>query len=117
MHAHSFRTSLFREFDAQGNMSTISNLLAMVMDHMLHERDNTMGLDKAIESIVVALGHFDGRKIFRYVVSYKLEMYLRDVLEAKELTRFKGMCGLPKCLVPKHSVFCWKSIHLKKGKH
>ena len=33
--------------------------MTMMMDHMLHERDNMVGVDKAIESIVNTNGHFN----------------------------------------------------------
>ena len=48
----------------QWRMSTVSSeyfacLMTMMMDHMLHERDNMVGVDKAIESIVNTNGHFN----------------------------------------------------------
>ena len=36
-----------------------AHLVMMRMDHMLHKRDNTVGVDKAIESIVDTNGHFN----------------------------------------------------------
>ena len=43
------------------------NLAVMtMMNHMFRERDNTRGLDKAIEKIVDANGCFDGEYVTRY---------------------------------------------------
>ena len=49
---------------SQGRMIGVSSedfahLVMMRMDHMLHKRDNMVGVDKAIESIVDTNGHFN----------------------------------------------------------
>ena len=64
-------------------------MLALMMDHVLSERDNTMGLNVDIERIVDANGHFDGRNLSRYMVqAYKTEQQIRGIPEAKQWTSF-----------------------------
>ena len=53
--------------------------MAMMMDYMFRERDNIVGLDKAIEKIVDANGRFDGEDVTRYMKSYKTKMRMRGI--------------------------------------
>ena len=45
---------------------SVNQVMVMMMDYLLRERDNTTGLDKAIEKIVDANGCFDGEYVTRY---------------------------------------------------
>ena len=48
------------------------NLAVMtMMNHMFRERDNTRGLDKAIENIVYVNGHFNGKYVTQYLEAYR----------------------------------------------
>ena len=49
-----------------------AQVMTMMMDHMFHESDNT--INKAIEKIVDANGHFDGKYMICYSEAYKTEM-------------------------------------------
>ena len=70
------------------NGEDLAMMMAAAMDRMLQERDNTAGLDRAIETIVGTMGRFDGKDVSRYLEGYRAEMLMRDVTAAKRLNSF-----------------------------
>ena len=60
-----------------------AQVMTMMMDSMLHERDNTTSLDKSIKNIVDANGRFGGKDVTRYLEYYKTQMRKMDILLAR----------------------------------
>ena len=52
------------------NGEDLAMMMVAAMDRMLQERDNTAGLDRAIETIVGTMGRFDGKDVLRYLEGY-----------------------------------------------
>ena len=55
-------------------------MMTMIMDPMLHERNNTVGIDKAIQRTVDA----NKKYVSRYVEPYKMEMQMRNLPETRQ---------------------------------
>ena len=47
------------------NREDLTKMMAPAMDRMMQERDNTAGLDRAIETVVGTMGRFDGKDVSR----------------------------------------------------
>ena len=70
------------------NGEDLATMMVAAMDRMMQERDNTTGLDRAIETVVGTMGRFDGKDVSRYLEGYRAEMLMRDVTAAKRLNSF-----------------------------
>ena len=60
-----------------------ATMMAAAMDRMMQERNNTEGLDRAIEMVIGTMGRFDGKDVSRYLEGYRVEMLIRDVTAEK----------------------------------
>ena len=49
------------------NEEDLATMMVAAMDRMMQEQDNTMGLDRAIETVIGTMGRFDGNDISRYL--------------------------------------------------
>ena len=49
----------------------LAKVMTMVIDCMLRERKNIVGLDKTIEKNVDENGQFDGKDVTRYLEAYE----------------------------------------------
>ena len=45
------------------NGEDLATMMVAAMDRMMQERDNTAGLDRAIETVVGTMGRFDGKDV------------------------------------------------------
>ena len=70
------------------NGEDLTTIMVVAMDRMMQERDNTAGLDRAIETVVGTMGQFDGKDVSRYLEGYRAELLMRDVIAAKRLNSF-----------------------------
>ena len=58
------------------------------MDRLMHAPESTVGLDRAIETIVNTSWFFIGRYASCYLEAYKAEMLMGYILETKQIIGF-----------------------------
>ena len=61
---------------------------AIVVDRLLNARESSVGLDRAIETILGTTGRFNGKDVTIYLEDYKVKMFMRDIPEERRLNRF-----------------------------
>ena len=69
-------------------------MIMVYMDQLMHAGESTVGLNRAIETIVVASGCFNKKGISRYLEAYQAKMLMRDISKAKQLTDFARVVTL-----------------------
>ena len=74
---------------SRNNQANEEAKLVAIVKHMMRDRDNDASLDKAIDRTVEIEGQFDERNIMDFLVIYKTKMQQRDVIEEKQISRFK----------------------------
>ena len=74
--------------------SELAEAIAVAVDRLVNAREGTRALDKAIESIINAIGRFNGKYATSYREAYKAEMMMRDILNDRQLA------GLRRVITP-----------------
>ena len=59
----------------------LAEAMAVVVDCLLHARESSVGLDRAIETVVGTMGRFQGKDVTSYLEAYRAEMFMRDIPE------------------------------------
>ena len=62
--------------------------MAVVVDRLLNARESSIGLDRAIETIVATMGQFNVKDVTSYLEAYMDEMIMRDIQEGRRLGSF-----------------------------
>ena len=79
---------------SRNNQANEEAKLVAIVKHMMRDRDNDASLDKAIDRTVEIEGQFDERNIMDFLVIYKTKMQQRDVIEEKQISRFKCVVAI-----------------------
>ena len=58
----------------------LATMMATTMDKMMQERENTTGLNQAIEMVIGTTGRFNGKDVSPYLEMYKVEMLILKMI-------------------------------------
>ena len=68
--------------------SELTEVMAVVVDHLVNAQESTSGLKRAMETVVAMTGQFNGKDVTTYLEAFKDETLMRNVLEEKWLSVF-----------------------------
>ena len=64
--------------------SELAEAMVVPVDRLMNALEGKSALDRAVESIVIAIGQFNGKDTTSYLETYKTEMMMRDILEDRD---------------------------------